>query len=82
MITMKNIFISILIISFCLAVDSERPSYEILPLDGRVDIDGILDEAIWSVGPAITGFIQKDPQPGAPSRNRSEIRLAIDDEFI
>ena len=82
MITMKNIFISILIFSFCLAVDSERPSYEILKLDGNVAIDGILDETIWNTGPPITGFIQKDPQPGAPSRNRSEIRLAMDDEFI
>ena len=82
MIPIKKQLSAILIFSYCFAAESDRRTHEVLQLDGNVKIDGVLDEKIWNAGPPITGFIQKDPQPGSPSRNKTEVRVAIDDEFL
>ena len=47
-----------------------------------VEVDGVLDEAIWSQLPAITEFRQRDPNEGQPATLRTEVRIAYDDEAI
>ncbi|MEP7028264.1 MAG: DUF5916 domain-containing protein [Candidatus Eisenbacteria bacterium] len=51
-------------------------------LTAPVVIDGMLDEAVWSSGPAITNFTQRDPDEGAASSQRTEVRLAYDDDAL
>ena len=82
MIPTKKILYLILLFSLCFGAESKRKSYDILRLDEDVNIDGLLDESIWSQGSPMTNFIQKDPQPGYPARNKTEVRIAIDDEYV
>jgi hypothetical protein len=45
-------------------------------------IDGKLTEPAWQATPAATGFIQNTPNPGAPSAQRSEVRILYDNTAI
>jgi hypothetical protein len=45
-------------------------------------IDGRLDEALWSRGSALDGFVQREPSEGRPASQRTEVRLAYDDEAL
>jgi hypothetical protein len=48
-------------------------------LDGQaVDIDGALDEPIWRTADPAVGFIQRDPDNGAPASERTEVRVVYD----
>ena len=40
-----------------------------------VTLDGSLDEPAWQDAPVLLGFIQKDPQEGQPSSERTEFRV-------
>ena len=45
-------------------------------------IDGILDEAIWASAPIATGFIQMEPDEGAPASERTEARVVYGDDAL
>ena len=53
-----------------------------LRIDSEIRIDGELDEAAWSRVEPATGFIQQEPQTGAPSTERTEVRFLYDDENL
>ena len=73
----KILFIFLLSTSF-----ASKYSYTILNTNEKVNIDGILNEEVWKTGNPILNFSQKDPNPGEPARQKTEVRVAIDDEFI
>ena len=82
MILIKIIMNVLLFSSLCIGENSNRKSYSILPLNEDVIVDGFLNESIWSKGSPMTNFIQKDPQPGSAARNKTEVRIVIDDEYL
>jgi len=45
-------------------------------------IDGRLDEAVWQTAQPLTDFVQRDPAEGAPSTERTEIRILTDGEAL
>ncbi|MFC1730149.1 DUF5916 domain-containing protein [candidate division KSB1 bacterium] len=45
-------------------------------------IDGILDEPIWNSVTPITGFLQREPQEGAEPTERTEVKIAYDDDNL
>ena len=45
-------------------------------------VDGVLDEAFWSTITPVTGFRQRDPVDGAPASERTEVRIAYDENGI
>ena len=45
-------------------------------------VDGVLDEPFWADIPPITGFQQRDPVDGAPASERTEVRIAFDDNAL
>ena len=47
-----------------------------------IDVDGRLDEGVWTEAPVITGLLQEDPDEGAPGSERTEFRIAFDDNAI
>jgi uncharacterized protein DUF5916/cellulose/xylan binding protein with CBM9 domain len=66
------------------AADSLRthPPVRAVRLTAPVNVDGLLSEAVWQNGNAITSFTQRDPvEWGRPSQ-KSEVRLAYDDDAI
>ncbi|MGH7725263.1 MAG: DUF5916 domain-containing protein [Candidatus Eiseniibacteriota bacterium] len=48
----------------------------------NVAVDGQLDEPVWQNGNAITQFIQRDPNEGASPSQRTEVRIAYDDDAV
>ncbi len=47
-----------------------------------IDLDGRLDEPVWTTASPITEFIQEDPDEGATATERTEFRVAYDDNVI
>ncbi|HVS04266.1 MAG TPA: DUF5916 domain-containing protein [Thermoanaerobaculia bacterium] len=49
-----------------------------MPIDGEPpEIDGRLTEAIWQQAPAATGFVQRQPDEGAPASLPTEVRFLL-----
>jgi len=46
-----------------------------------IQLDGILDEAVWNSDP-VNGFIQRDPEEGKPSTEKTNVWVAYDEENI
>ena len=64
---------------------SQTPSFpdvQIQRVDSPISVDGQLDEPIWKTAPAITNFTQREPNQGNPGSQRTEVRVAYDDEAI
>ncbi len=51
-------------------------------LTGEVDIDGFIDEPAWDAAPLIPGFVQSEPEEGAPASYDTHVRVLIDDDAI
>jgi uncharacterized protein DUF5916 len=58
------------------------PQAQAVPVEGEIQVDGVLDEPTWRNAPAITDFHQADPDNGEPATQRTEIRFAYDDEHF
>lgn len=46
------------------------------------DIDGIIDEEVWSRAVVLSGFVQEEPDEGQPVSERTEVRVIYDDAAI
>ena len=51
-------------------------------LETPLDIDGRLDEEVYAAVPAMSDFIQIEPQAGAPATEKTEIWVFFDDENV
>jgi hypothetical protein len=51
-------------------------------LSSPVAVDGVLDEPVWQNGNGISNFTQRDPDEGAPPSQRTEVRIAYDDDAL
>src|SRR5690349_9300464 len=58
------------------------PPVHAVRTDHPIVVDGLLDEAVWKSAPAVTEFTQKDPDQGVPPRQKSEVRVAFDDDAL
>lgn len=47
-----------------------------------VSIDGRLDDEAWKAASVHSGFIQKEPQEGAPAAEDTEVRILFDEEAL
>lgn len=56
--------------------------YRLGPEDPRPQLDGELNDDAWTRAAVIDTFEQLFPDPGAPGSERTEVRLAYDDEFF
>ena len=45
-------------------------------------IDGEFDESFWSTLPVISGFLQREPVDGAAASERTEVRIAFDENNL
>ncbi|MEX1193250.1 MAG: DUF5916 domain-containing protein [Brumimicrobium sp.] len=48
----------------------------------EVNIDGYLNESVWNAPPTNCDFTQIEPDAGAPSTEKTEVRVLYDDEAI
>ena len=49
---------------------------------GEITLDGQLAEAVWADAPPISGFIQREPDEGAPATESTEVRVLYDDDAV
>ena len=49
---------------------------------GRITVDGTLSEPEWATAEMLTDFLQQEPQEGAPSNFKSDVRVLYDDEML
>ena len=59
-----------------------RVTVRAVRLDERIELDGVLDEAVYRTVPAITGFVQLMPDVGEPATERTEAWILFDDENV
>jgi hypothetical protein len=58
-----------------------RKSLQVVRIVGAgPSIDGKLEESVWQLSPPATDFIQFEPRPGQPASQKTEIRIAYDDD--
>ena len=50
--------------------------------DGAVRVDGRLDDEGWRNAVALTDFVQREPDEGAPPTDRMEVRFVYDDAAL
>ena len=61
------------------AQEAGKKNIEAHPLNGeKIVIDGKLDEAVWRSFPPASGFIQREPQMGAPEEGKTEVWVLYD----
>ena len=66
-----------------LARDGEgRVTARAVRLDAPLELDGRLDDAVYARVPPLTGFIQNDPEEGAPASERTEVWIFFDGEQV
>jgi hypothetical protein len=63
-------------------VDPDRPAARAQRAALPVQVDGRLDEPVWRQAMQVTEFTQRDPQEGQPSSQRTEVRIAFDENAI
>ena len=51
-------------------------------LDGGLDLDGVLAEAIYTQVEPVSGFIQIEPEPGAPATDQTDVWVMFDDDNL
>ena len=59
-----------------------RVTVRAVALDGPLEIDGTLDEAVYGTVPALSGFIQQMPNEGQPATERTEAWVLYDESNI
>ncbi len=58
------------------------PRAQAMRTDAAIQVDGRLDEAIWSEAPVIDAFTQIEPIEGAPASQRTEVRIVYDSDAV
>ena len=59
-----------------------RVTVRAVPLDQPLDVDGNLDEGVYEIVRPLTGFVQQQPDEGAPATERTEAWVFYDDRSI
>jgi hypothetical protein len=62
--------------------ESIAPRALAVQLQGTIELDGRLDEAIWAQAPAITSFWQREPDEALPATQKTEVRFVFDGETL
>ena len=67
--------------TLAMAAESPAPVRAVRAGDPIV-VDGLLNEAVWKSDNVVTVLTQADPQQGSAPTQRTEIRIAYDDDAI
>jgi hypothetical protein len=64
------------------AAEPVRRSAVVTAITEAITIDGVLDEPIWSAVPKIGDLIQRQPAPGRPPTERTDVTLLSDGDYL
>jgi len=51
---------------------------EVARVNSGITVDGVFDEPAWSSAPSIGDLVQREPRPGEPPTEKTEVRLLYD----
>jgi hypothetical protein len=68
--------------SLAKALRNTHPPVIAVRLSSPVNIDGVLSEPVWQNAYGVTDFKMRDPNEGAEPSQRTEVRIAYDDDAI
>lgn len=80
--------LSLLVPAVALADDPPAPrtasvaAYAIADQARAVQVDGVLNDDVWTKAPLVTGFVQRVPNDGSPATHQTEVRIAYDAQAI
>jgi hypothetical protein len=60
----------------------ERPRVQAAAQAGSINLDGVLDEPVWTSASVAGNFTQQDPKEGEPATQRTEVRFAYDADAL
>ena len=58
------------------------PPVQAVRLTSPISVDGVLSEPVWQGGNAVTEFRQRDPVEGGTPSQRTEVRVAYDEDAL
>src|SRR5437773_1537432 len=58
------------------------PAVQAVRATTPIRVDGVLDEDVWKTAPPVTTLQQNVPDQGAAPRQRTEVRVAYDDQAL
>ncbi|UCE19186.1 MAG: carbohydrate binding family 9 domain-containing protein, partial [Gemmatimonadota bacterium] len=88
---MKRLFLSVVVFAVALnvcygdSVDSlsmKDIEVQAIRLSEEVIVDGVLSESVWHNGYCITEFTQREPDEWAEATEKTEVRIAYDDDAL
>lgn len=79
---MRSLALALLLALTASAAHADVAPIRAVRTDQPIKLDGILDEAIWKHDAPVTGFLQREPDRGVDPRQRTEVRVAFDDDAL
>jgi len=79
---MKRQFTEIILLASSILFSQDRPEVVAHRTDEIIKIDGILNEVVWEKINPITEFVQRLPMDGGAPTEKSEMRLAYNDDYL
>ena len=64
------------------AFDPNGKRIAIEPLNGKIALDGVLDEPGWAQAPLLGEILQREPKPESAASERTEVRVLKDKETL
>ncbi|MGQ0813769.1 MAG: DUF5916 domain-containing protein [Gemmatimonadota bacterium] len=61
---------------------ADRPRVRAIARTTAINLDGVLDEAVWAAAPVATSFIQHEPSEGQPASQQTEVRFVYDEDAL
>jgi len=55
---------------------------EVRRAEGKITVDGKLDEAGWAAAPTIGEILQREPKPGTAATEKTEVKLLFDSDAL
>jgi hypothetical protein len=62
--------------------DSGQATIRAVPVSSPLQVDGKLEESVYRTVPGVDGFLQAEPDEGAPTTERTEIWVLYDQENV
>ena len=88
---MKNLFLSVVLFAFALSpalsdttdsLSTKDIEVNAIRLSETVTVDGILSESVWHNGCCVSEFTQREPDEWAEATEKTEVRVAYDDDAL
>src|SRR3989442_13130869 len=79
---MRSLFLGLLLAVLAVPALADIPPIRAVRASRPIAVDGLLDEEVWKSDQAVTQFLEKDPDQGVTPRQKSEVRLAYDDDAL